>query len=759
MDSIRRKIDLATFLPQLQKEAEKLGDYAIIESVSTLLDTYKSMLRFTVMGAYDPDTPRILAQLREDALRIYSDTLRLKRIRQSDKDRYVVQLHALRGDNTLCEKIFPLYNQLSSDFQKALGDRYEPYMENTMLLSGKDTTPELALLRSRHEELRVRMFTSVWTSAAWSLSEYRQAQQMIKGDVLPRHDKSIFISAVTLSLMEQFDSHKFMLLLDAFAEGERGQDSKEELKTKKSELIYTVRALVGIIITLRQYPNIHENYPQITSRLALLLDDDHIRNQFFTTLLQLQVTSMTEHYSNRMRNDILPSIIKGAHKAAKSSHTEKEKKDAEENLDNLFGTIEDEDAQEKMREMMELYTEGVDIYMETFGHVKGFPFFNAIPHWFYPFSFNDQSLADIMKDIDLDAQKETCALFSGAPFCDNDRYSFIFLLGATGKDSFSMLTRMIDESASEEHTREELEQRLSDRSSENLSANAIRRSYIFGLYRFYKCYAFRTEFTNPFDKTDEQPYTPSAIPALMALTEDTDGMIRLGDFLMRHEQYTNALTIFDNIRLNSIDDSKLTQLWQKKGFCQQRLGYFEDARTSYMNASALKPDSKWTLQHLARVCKQTFDYTQALQCYEELGRMEPDKVRYISEQAKAHILCGDTEKALPLLHKANYLQPGNPDTMRNIILCQLAQRPSGEDILKIETTALGLVTQTSANEDIILQSLVSLYAGKFHEAYDTLLSLADLSAYDSVLQPYLDFGIIDTQKAQLLRDAVTFKAL
>ena len=96
-----------------------------------------------------------------------------------------------------------------------------------------------AILR-RHEETHQVMFLTTWSNSSWTLEEFAQAEDMLRSETLPTNDLCLFVSAVTLSLMECFDERKVNWLLDG-------------LRHTNPQI--NQRALVGLVITLHLYPS------------------------------------------------------------------------------------------------------------------------------------------------------------------------------------------------------------------------------------------------------------------------------------------------------------------------------------------------------------------------------------------------------------------------------------------------------------------------------------------------------------------------
>ena len=97
----------------------------------------------------------------------------------------------------------------------------------------------LDAILKRHEETHQVMFLTTWSNNNWTLEEFAQAEDMLRSETLPINDLCLFVSAVTLSLMECFDERKINWLLDGL---------------RHTHPQINQRALVGLVITLHLYP-------------------------------------------------------------------------------------------------------------------------------------------------------------------------------------------------------------------------------------------------------------------------------------------------------------------------------------------------------------------------------------------------------------------------------------------------------------------------------------------------------------------------
>ena len=168
------------------------------------------------------------------------------------------------------------------------------------------------------------------------------------------------------------------------------------------------------------------------------------------------------------------------------------------------------------------------------------------------------------------------------------------------------------------------------------------------------------------------------------------------DFLMRQSFYEAALQLFDSLPKNEFED-RYASLWQKIGFCHQKSGHTEEALRAYTVADTIKPNSKWTLTHLATLSSYIGKYADAAQYYKELLELHPDSTRYLQLAAQSLMQDNRFDEALQLVYKLAYLEDTD-DNKRLLSWCLIAVGKKEEaaaqlqDLIKL---SLGAVASTS----------------------------------------------------------------
>jgi tetratricopeptide (TPR) repeat protein len=106
-----------------------------------------------------------------------------------------------------------------------------------------------------------------------------------------------------------------------------------------------------------------------------------------------------------------------------------------------------------------------------------------------------------------------------------------------------------------------------------------------------------------------------------------------------------------------------TQL-QQLGLCYQKLRKYDAAIEAYTKADLLKPDSYWTVHHLAQCHREKGNGKKAFQYYEIAESMKPDNLSLTYHAAEALFEMGHHEAAIPRLHKLDYHHPESLKVVR-----------------------------------------------------------------------------------------------
>ena len=320
-------------------------------------------------------------------------------------------------------------------------------------------------------------------------------------------------------------------------------------------------------------------------------------------------------------------------------------------------------AQAKIHEMAELQMEGADVYMSTFSHMKNNTFFTPVAHWFYVFDADIPAVQTALGRLGQETADVFTAMLRFAPFCNSDRFSFMFMLGMIGEQGQQMLSKNLIGNLSQD----ELSEMMAEKKGTKRAAD-ISRQYIFDLYRFFTLYPFHLQFVNPFDA--KQPvFSPLSHTIFTPLLQHEDEVITLAEFFMRKAVYQEAAHLFASLCPQQREED--ADLWQKMGFCEQKLGRLSLAFEHYQTAYELNPNSVWTLKHLATVAFQNERWAEAEVYYETLLDDDADNVRYLRRKAGCLMNQQRYDEAIPVLYQVLYIDEHSVEDQNNMAWCQL----------------------------------------------------------------------------------------
>ncbi len=670
----------------------KTQDWDLQQEMDDIRQTYVMMLRFMVDGVNDPDSPQLSGKLLRRMYAVADRADRLERLKLHHSDKYAIAQRASVA-------------QMSPDNVLVSLETYQREMNR--LRSGeegresKQEHEEAELIRM-HEDVLLGLFDSVWTSDLWRKSDYEALGAVLDSDAVMPADKAVLVSAVTLALLEMFDERKMMLLFDAWLcpDAEVNQ-----------------RAVVGMVLALRKYDERMDKYPALQSRLSLFAEDAAFVKNLFRVMMQLQFSKMTDKVSDKMRTDIIPTIMKSRNlkKGMTDFNTEILKND--ENPE-WYTPKSDDKASKKIQEMAEMQQEGADVYMGTFSYMKSYPFFGKLPHWFYPFTFDVPEMMDTKKLLKGKVSFFINAMLGSAPFCNSDRYSFCLMLNTVGAMGENMLSKQMEAEMSDEGVADAVKEAMKRKPK----PADISRMYIYDLYRFFKAYPYKQEFDDPF--SDKKPmFTPLRTASLSFMTADREEVLALGEFFMRKGFYADAKSLFQTLQPEETEDD--AHLWQKIGFCQQKQGDNRGALSSYLTADSLIPDSKWTIRHIASAAFEARHYDIAERYYDRMLDDDDENLKLL--QAKAHCMFAGKryEEALPLLYKIDYLTDKSADSQTMLAVALIAS--GGTD--KAETLLRTYAEEHQDNPDTaILLAHVCYCKEATAEAYTLYRSLYEKSS-------------------------------
>ncbi len=573
---------------QIQLEAFlwNCNDWTLRNRLEQAKVSYQYMLQYMRQGVNDPERQKLYRQLLAET-RELAEQARISLLDEVSTHYY----HALHKNKRNMEAGYGM-----SSWLKVL-ESFPDDMAVCQLMPDNKQSLDSAL--QRHEETAQYLFLTTWGNSGWTAEEEREARMYLESELLPVNDLCLFTGAVLLSLMECFDPRKFSWLLDAATHAD----------TQVSQ-----RALVIIAIVLHIHPNRLWLYPELEARLSLLNEDGSFGKQLNRVYIQLLRSQETEKIDKKMREEIIPEMMKNVSIMRNMKYGFEENMDEDDRNPDWEKAFEESGLGDKIREMNELQLEGADVYMSTFAQLKSYSFFQNPHNWFYPF---DMQHSGIIREFGLKPTGDNAILsliLQSGFFCNSDKYSLCFTMAHIPQAQRNMMLSQM--------TSQDLNELMDESKSSGLRQYAqrpdvISNQYIHDLYRFFKLSQRRHEFRDIF----KEEIALHRIPALKDILRKPELLVTIADFHFRKEHPAEALGIYQEvIDMNYAD----ADIFQKTGYCLQKEKRYKEAISAYRKADVLKPDHIWTIRHLATCYRQLRDFASALEYYRKVEAMQPE---------------------------------------------------------------------------------------------------------------------------------------
>ena len=612
---------------QLEAFLWNCNDWTLRNRLEQAKVSYQYMLQYMRQGINDPERQKLYRQLLAETWELAEQT----RISLLDEvsTRYYHSLHKNK------KNMVAGYGM--SSWLKVL-ESFPDDMAVCQLMPDNKQSLDSAL--QRHEGTAQYLFLTTWGNSGWTAEEEQEARLYLESELLPVNDLCLFTGAILLSLMECFDPRKFSWLLDAATHAD----------TQVNQ-----RALVIIAIILHIHSSRLRLYPELMAKLSLLDEDGSFGKQLNRVYIQLLRSRETEKIDKKMREEIIPEMMKNP-----KLNLEGLDEDAEDHNPEWEEWIDRSGITDKLRELGELQMSGADVYMSTFSQLKQFPFFRKISHWFYPFDPQYQDIAKLSLGNDEQKISLLNILMNSDVFCNSDKYSFCFTMLQMPESQRNLMQQQLN---GQHEASEELKERLKEMSQSKARAEFVSRQYIHDLYRFFKLWSRRHEIHDIFEDTLDLWNKEALFQALL----HKEYINKLADYLFTHDDLAEAGILYD--KSIELYNRKNAELWQKAGFIYQKIGSYKKAIDYYLQSDLLIPDNTWNNRHLAQCYRKEGNYPKALEYYNKVEQAQPDSLNLALQIGQCLMALERYDEALAYFFKVEYLDKKPQNARRAIGWC------------------------------------------------------------------------------------------
>lgn len=530
---------------------------------------------------------------------------------------------------------------------------------------------------TRHYTFMQSLFCSIVVSDMWTEEQARRMKETLLSPTVDSADVQMITSALMLAAMNNFDIHKFNLLVALYSE------SGDEAVRQKA-LIGWVLAMTGCIDTEEQRESVERvcRSPKTVGELA--------------DLQRQMVFCMNAEKDNAtIQRDIMPTLIKNSNlSVTRLGITEKDEDPMQDILDPGAHDRAMEETEEKFQKMMNMQKQGADIFFSGFSQMKRFPFFYNLANWFTPFNVNHPDLAKHTEKLRGTNFLES--LLAGGPFCDNDKYSFAIAMA-----------NVVD------HLPDNVKEMLGNgellgrgASPEGIDRSAyLRRTALQDLYRFFRLYRWNAQIYNPF--TEENcVFTANSLFDTTPLRAET---ARIGNFLLK-----KGTSKMMKHLMPALEKADSTESYIVRGvYWLDRRADYDMAMQCFGKVLEREPDNRPALAGYAKAAFRSGNAEEATKAYARLYETEPDRKSLALDYAIALTKTQDYDGAAKILYRLDFQYPESPNVKRVLAWTQMGQ---GKIQQAEKTYGWLLGRNTSGAMDHLNAGYCNWFAGRLAEA-------------------------------------------
>ena len=342
------------------KLSHELSRADINDELERLHMSYMFMLKYLEQGVMDPQRDEILSKILQ-SLYSLNDQCFIGLMEQTSPEVFYARRRELAGVS-----LISIIEEYRKELQQLSLVKSLPNEES-------DNHAILAHLRQA-EELETKLFNRVWSSLPLSAEDANSLKLCINGDILPVHTRCLLVAALFLGLMKFYDESKLLIMLEAYS--------------LSDEPLVQLRALTCAMLAMLAHKKRIITSKAIQSRLSTMQDMSEFKQDVWSIQVQLARSRNTENVKERVRNDLIPNIMKMRPDIIDKL---KDKDSQVIDLSDIEANPEWQDwldqsgITRRIEEFNAMQIEGSDVFIATFAHLKTFPFFKTLSNWFLPF--------------------------------------------------------------------------------------------------------------------------------------------------------------------------------------------------------------------------------------------------------------------------------------------------------------------------------------------------------------------------------------
>ena len=531
-------------------------------------------------------------------------------------------------------------------------------------------------------------FYAVLTSYHWRNDDVEDWVKAYTETEKPATIHYVLLSALTLSAMQHFSKQKALCLARIY------NHSKDEMTRQ--------RAFVGCLLALTMDRDMVYN-----KKRKEVLDELFSTEESIKALIELQMQlikcTQADTDATKINETLMPEIMKNqpfiiTRNGIVEKNEDEDKASLDEKGKDSYEAAEDkiEAMEHNIRKVQQMHQQGSDIFFGGFKQMKRYPFFYKTSNWFAPFNINHPDLADVMKK--LSSSKFLERVLEKGPFCESDKYSFVFAMSdVIGQFSEKVRTLM-----------EEGEMGpigMHDDISELKDPAYIRRQYLQDLFRFYSINSLGQALSNPFKDAEDFEAWMISLSYI-----STQQLMEIGKYLIKKKYFR----VLEDV-INCYPDQDAVDLDFLSGELLLNEEVYGEAVDYYNSYLQEHPNHQASLRGMAKAYYSSGDYGKASFYYDALRTLQPDRISYALNYSMAMVKDGKAGDVLNELYRLNFENPDNHAVSNTL----------GWALLYAEKPEKALAIYENMPQDILTNDL-SIYLNYVYANFVTRFKMPEL---------------------------------
>lgn len=620
-------------LDNIKEMASALQNWHIGEKAEELETNYKYMIHYLVEGNEDPEQQNVYNHLIRSLFALADELSETAQLHSSSKLYFEkLRLTSVHGHRSI------------SDFRDDIAKHADNLSVISLMPDGEDKSIRLKQKRTEFENSVRDMFYAVFVSPAAGNGMIQEYKAFMDDEVMSKNVKNMFVSALTMNILQRFDHKKINFLLDI-----------ANFKEPETAL----RAIIGIVPIFRKYRNRMHSFPLLTSKLAVMSDDPLFVKRLMNILIQYIQAHETEKITKKLTEEIIPEMMKLSPMIGKKINLEEwmGETNFDEKNPEWQKILDEAGLSDKMQEFSEMQLGGADVFHSTFSNLKTYPFFHEMSNWFLPFDINHSTLLDMFSDKS-EGESLLTSMLGTSMICNSDKYSFAYSIMAMPEQYRKMMISQLGAETDELKKMAEEELVLNP----NQQEEGIIKQYIQDLYRFFKLFQRKADFSDIFGATLDY----HRIDAFNPVVQQPENLEKIALYYFEKNNFDEALQTYQMLTKMNVATE---EIWQKIGYCRQMAGDIEGALSAYQKAELIDQNNSWLLRRIAGCYRLLKQPESALQYYRRLDQIHPENLNIQLNIGHCFLELDQYDEALNYYFKVDLMSSGNTRAWRSIAWC------------------------------------------------------------------------------------------